>query len=131
MSTKLETKPDLRKLSEVAIQMVLGKVPRKIRRQAARRFANAASRQLRDLDPLVTKSTRANPQVTSWIVREYHAYVAAKQSSNVTAGLQQTESSESATGESFPVSEVPMSGSADAGTTSDVLPLQQLQPYVE
>lgn len=74
-NTRIAAKPTLRKLSEMAIVGVLGRVPRRLRRPVANRYANAAWRQLRGLPPIDLK---ANAQVIDWVVREFKKLIGDK-----------------------------------------------------
>ena len=66
--TRQVIKQFLRPLAEIAIVGVLGKgVPRRLRRNAGRLFANAA---LRELNGLPWRG-KANKNVVDWIVKEY------------------------------------------------------------
>lgn len=67
-------KQHLRLIAEVAITAVLGKgIPRRLRRQSGRAFANESYRKLNALQPL----KGANPAVTDWIVKEFNSLRAA------------------------------------------------------
>lgn len=61
-------KPDLRTLGEMAIVMVLGKVPRKLRRAAGRRYANTTYRRMNGLASIHT-DYKVNQTVTDWIAK--------------------------------------------------------------
>lgn len=68
----IAVKPTLRKLSEMAIVSVLGRVPRNIRRAAATTYANEAWRELRGLKPL---NQKANRQIVEWVAKEFKKFV--------------------------------------------------------
>lgn len=66
--TRQIIKQDLRRIAEIGIIAVLGKVPRKLRRSTGRMFANAAYRSMKGLD------YDGNREVVEWITREYEGY---------------------------------------------------------
>ncbi len=78
-----QAKPILRKLGEMAVVSVLGKMPRKLRRSTGRRFANAAWRELNQLPP---RDHRTSLTVIQWMANQYLDYLEmkAKEESDVT-----------------------------------------------
>lgn len=69
MDSRYQIKPQLRSISEIGILNILGRIPRRLRRSAARGFANASYRALKGLPKLDHK---INSSFTDWVIGEYN-----------------------------------------------------------
>ena len=75
MTSRSKDRVLMRKIAEQGIVRIIGTIPRRARRAAARVYANAAYRQLNWLPELIRtagkKKGHPHPAVLKWVVREF------------------------------------------------------------